>query len=67
MTLIAQDAERLRELDIEVRRAWAHYTDSLRDLSGEEYERVEDLSWQTLQLELERLDRSRRNLTIAIS
>jgi hypothetical protein len=66
VTLVAQDAEKLRELDIEVRRAWAQYTDSVRELRGEEYERAEDASWQALQLELARLDRSRRNLSITI-
>ena len=67
MSPVAQDAEKLRELDDDVRRAWAHYSECLRDLHGEEYEQVEARCWQELQDELDRLARSRRRLSLAIS
>ncbi len=65
MTLIAPDAEKLRELDDDTTRAWAVYREALRELTGEEYERAEDESWTELQRELRRLDRQRRTLTQA--
>ncbi len=55
MTAIAHDAEKLRELDDGERRAWKAYSEQLRELSGEEYERVETESWDELQRELRRL------------
>ena len=45
MTTIAHDADKLRELDADTRRAWSAYSDRLRELSGEEYEQAEDESW----------------------
>jgi hypothetical protein len=39
------------------------YNDRLRDLDGEEYERVETDSWSELQRELRRLERRRASLT----
>ena len=45
MTTIAPDDERLRELDADTRRAWSEYSERLRDLTGEEYERAEHESW----------------------
>jgi hypothetical protein len=62
VTTSAPDTERLRELDARTRRAWAAYSRRLRDLSGQEYERVEGESWDELQAELQRLDRRRRAL-----
>lgn len=62
MTLIADEAEKLRELDEDTQRAWSAYRDRLRELSGEEYERAEDESWQALQRELRQVDRRRRTL-----
>jgi hypothetical protein len=63
VTAIAQDDEKLRELDAGKRRAWMAYTDSLRGLEGEEYERAEEASWAELQIELRRLARRRQLLT----
>ena len=63
MTAIVDDAERLRELDDGERQAWQAYSDQLRELSGEEYERVETESWDELQRELRRLQRRRKTLT----
>ncbi len=63
MTLIAHDAEKLRALNDETRRAWSAYSERLAELAGEEYERAEDESWDQLQRELLRLERRRRNLS----
>jgi hypothetical protein len=62
LTAIAPDSEHLRELDDDTRRAWAAYSERLRELSGEEYERAERESWATLQSELRRVERRRRTL-----
>jgi hypothetical protein len=58
----APETEKLRELDARTRRAWSAYSRRLRDLSGDEYERVEHDSWDELQVELRRLERRRRTL-----
>ena len=63
MTAIVHDAEKLRELDDGERQAWQAYSDQVRDLTGEEYERVESESWDELQRELRRLDRRRKTLS----
>ena len=58
----ASDIERLRELEADTRQAWSHYSGQLRELTGEEYERVESESWTELQAELRRLERRRDSL-----
>jgi hypothetical protein len=63
MTATAPDTERLQELEADTRLAWSTYSDRLRDLSGDEYERVEPESWTELQAELRRLEREREALT----
>jgi hypothetical protein len=63
VTTIAPDAEKLREIDEDTRRAWSTYSEQLRELSGEDYERTEGECWTTLQSELRRLERRRRLLT----
>ena len=63
MTAIAPDADRLREIEADTRQAWNVYNDRLRDLTGDEYERVETESWDELQTELRRLERERDELT----
>lgn len=63
MTAIVHDADKLRELDDGERQAWQAYSNQLRDLTGEEYERVESESWEELQRELRRLERRRKTLT----
>jgi hypothetical protein len=63
VTATAPDLEKLRELDEGTRRAWTAYNERLRDLAGDEYERVENDSWSELQRELRRLDRRRASLT----
>jgi len=60
---LTHDTDKLRELDADTRRAWTVYSEALRELTGEEYERVEHESWTKLQGELRRLERKRRTLT----
>jgi hypothetical protein len=62
LTTVAHNADKARELAADTQRAWSAYSEQLRDLTGEEYERVEQESWATLQGELRRLDRRRRTL-----
>ncbi len=62
MSAFATDTEKLRELDAGTRRAWAAYSDGLRELTGAEYEHAERESWEELQSELRSLDRRRRTL-----
>ena len=62
MTATAPDTDRLRELEADTRQAWTAYNDRLRELTGEEYERVESESWIELQNELQRLEREREAL-----
>ena len=62
MTATAPDTERLQELEADTRLAWSTYSDRLRELSGDEYERVESESWMELQAELQRLERERDEL-----
>jgi hypothetical protein len=61
MTSIAPE-DTLRELDEDTRQAWVHYSERLRELSGQEYERVESESWDDLQTELRRLDERREQV-----
>jgi hypothetical protein len=63
VTAIAHDAEQLRELDAGTRLAWKAYSDRLRGLRGDEYERLERESWAELQNELRRLERRRQTLS----
>ncbi len=58
MTSIAPH-ESLRELDAELRRAWDQYRERLRELSPDEYERVEPESWDLLQGELRHVQERR--------
>jgi hypothetical protein len=62
MTATAPDTERLQELEADTRLAWSTYSDRLRELTGNEYERVETESWMELQAELQRLEREREEL-----
>jgi hypothetical protein len=62
LTSIAPDTELLQELDAETRQAWIAYSDRLRELSGDEYERIETESWEELQVELRRLEDQRESL-----
>lgn len=64
MSTIAPDTAKLRELDDDMRRAWNEYYGTVQELTGEEYERVELESWDMLQGELRRIERSRQLLTV---
>jgi hypothetical protein len=59
VTAAAQPTRKLREPEHGTCRAWRAYSASVRDLVGEEYERVEQRSWIELQWELRRIDRQR--------
>jgi hypothetical protein len=61
MTSIAPE-HTLRELEENTRQAWVQYSETLRELSGEEYERVESASWEQLQPELRQGDERRERL-----
>jgi rubrerythrin len=63
MAAIVHDADKFRELDDGERQAWQTYSRRLRNLTGEEYERVESESWADLQRQLRQLERRRRTLT----
>ncbi len=63
MTATIPDTDRLRELEADTRQAWSTYSDRLRELTGDEYERIEPESWTELQNELQRLEREREELT----
>jgi len=62
MTSTIPKAEILRELDKDTRQAWDHYQDRLRELTGDEYERVESESWGELQSELQRVEQRREDV-----
>ena len=55
-----QQAQRLAEIDIRTREAWADYNDELRELEGRDYEEAEDESWDRLQKRLKQLDDERQ-------
>jgi hypothetical protein len=63
LTSVAPDIHQLQELDEGTREAWIAYSERLRDLSGEEYERVESESWSELQTELRRIEHERESLS----
>jgi hypothetical protein len=55
-----QQAQRLAEIDVRTREAWADYTEELRELKGRDYEEAEDQSWDRLQQRLKQLDDERQ-------
>ena len=59
-SISAQKARRLADLESRTRRAWADYTEALRDLVGRDYEEAEDESWARLQTKLKQLDDERQ-------
>jgi hypothetical protein len=56
------ESGKLSELDERTRRAWTTYRDSLRDLSGQDYDEAEHRSWERLQRKLKQLDDERAAL-----
>ena len=63
MAPVVPEAELLQELDAETRLAWSAYIERVRELTGEEYERIEPESWNELQTELRRLDGERESVS----
>ncbi|MGI9185653.1 MAG: hypothetical protein ACR2GZ_11950 [Solirubrobacteraceae bacterium] len=59
---VAPDVEQLQELDAETRQAWSSYSERLREVSGDEYERLEPEFWDELQAELRRLESQRESM-----
>ena len=59
---VAPDVEQLQELDAETRQAWSSYSERLREVTGDEYERLEPEFWEELQTELRRLEGQRDSL-----
>jgi hypothetical protein len=53
------------ELDERTRRAWGSYRESLRDLSGRDYDDAERRSWDRLQRKLKQLEDERVALEAA--
>ena len=64
MTSIAPD-DSLRAVEDDTRQAWSHYSERLRELTGEEYDHAESESWTELQDELHRLEERREQLRAA--
>jgi len=52
----------LSELDERTQRAWKAYRDSLRDLSGRDYDDAEHRSWERLQRKLAQVEDERSEL-----
>ena len=67
MTTFISDQQARKLADIEARKgqAWASYNESLRELSGRDYEDAEDQSWDRLQETLRQLDEERQLLADA--
>ena len=63
MAPVVPEAELLQEIDEEMRLAWSAYIERVRELTGDEYERVEPESWDELQTELRRLEGERESLS----
>jgi hypothetical protein len=55
----------LDEIDERTLHAWTAYRDSLRELTGREYDEAERRSWERLQRKLRQLEQSRVELASA--
>ncbi|HTW12933.1 MAG TPA: hypothetical protein VME01_09330 [Solirubrobacteraceae bacterium] len=56
-------ADKLHELDEDIRHAWQEYHEYLHDLRGQEYHDAEPEAWELLQEELQDIEARRRILT----
>ena len=56
ISALKRDQAKRTELDERTRRAWTAYRDSLRDVSGPEYDEAERRSWDRLQRKLAQLE-----------
>lgn len=66
MTTFAPDrgeGRPLKEIDERTQDAWTVYRDSLRELTGRDYDDAEHRSWDRLQSKLSELDAERATLT----
>ena len=52
----------MEEIDERTLHAWTMYRDSLRELSGREYDEAEHRSWERLQRKLQQLEQRRAEL-----
>jgi hypothetical protein len=59
----SEEARTLEEIDERTHDAWTVYRDSLRELTGREYDDAERRSWERLQRKLRRLEHRRAELT----
>jgi len=57
-----RDDSRMDELDERTQRAWTAYRESLRDLSGRDYDEAEHRSWERLQRKLAEVEDERTAL-----
>lgn len=66
LTSVAPQSDPLHELDDGTRQAWSTYSERLRELTGDEYERAESESWDELQTELRRIKQEREALATRV-
>jgi hypothetical protein len=59
----SEEALTLEEIDERTLHAWTVYRDSLRELSGREYDEAERRSWERLQRKLRQLEQRRADLS----
>jgi uncharacterized protein YecT (DUF1311 family) len=57
-----RDESKMDELDERTQRAWTAYRDSLRDLSGSDYDEAEHRQWERLQRKLAEVEDERTAL-----
>ena len=57
-----RDDRKMDELDERTQRAWTAYRESLRDLSGRDYDEAEHRSWERLQRKLAEVEDERTAL-----
>jgi hypothetical protein len=63
LTSVAPETQLLLELEAGTRQAWSNYSERVRELTGDEYERIESESWSDLQTELRRIEQERETLS----
>jgi chromosome segregation ATPase len=61
-TAPTRDEATQEELDERTHDAWSAYRESLRDLSGRDYDDAETRSWERLQQELQEIEERRAEL-----
>jgi hypothetical protein len=61
-TFITDPKQQLADIELRTRQAWDSYNETLRGLSGKDYEETEDRSWDRLQKTLRQLEDERQLL-----